>query len=98
MEDLLFTIRITPQIIYLSLILLVIGNALKDVPFIRKWMIIWILMAISILVEFVFIGITFQSLFEAIIASSLSTMIYQVYKQTKKGISEIRMRNIRNIN
>lgn len=92
MEDLLFTIEITPQIIYLSMILLVIGNALKDVPFIQKWMIIWILITISIMVEFVFIGVSFQSLFEAVISSSLSTMIYQAYKQTKKGIREVRMR------
>lgn len=92
MEDLLFSIEITPQIIYLSLILLVIGNGLKDVPFIKKWMIIWILITISILVEFVFVGISFQSLFEAVISSSLSTMIYQAYKQTRKGIREVRMR------
>lgn len=90
MEDLLFSVNITPQLVYLSLILLVIGNALKDVPFIQKWMIVWILMTISIIVEFVFIGVSFKTLFEAIIASSLSTMIYQVYKQSKKGINEIR--------
>jgi hypothetical protein len=90
MEDLLFSIDITPQIIYLSLILLVIGNALKEVPFIHKWMIIWILFTISVLVEFSFIGISFQSLFEAIMSASFSTMIYQVYKQTRKGIKEVR--------
>lgn len=90
MEDLLFKITITSQIIYLSLILIVIGNGLKEIPFIKKWMIIWILMTISILVEFVFFGIKFQSLFEAIISTSLSTMTYQAYKQTKKGIAEIR--------
>jgi hypothetical protein len=86
MEDLLFTIEITPQIIYLTLILLVIGGSLKEVPFIQKWMIIWVLMTISIMVEFVFIGVSLKSLFEAIISASLSTTIYQLYKQTKKGI------------
>lgn len=90
MEDLLFKIEITPQIIYLSLILIVIGNALKDVPFIQKWMIIWIVMTISIIVEFVFMGVSFKSLFEAVISASLSTMAYQLYKQTKKGIRDIR--------
>jgi hypothetical protein len=92
MEDLLFTVEITPQIIYLSLILLVIGNGLKDIPFIKKWMIIWVLITISILVEFTFIGISFKSLFEAVMSASLSTMIYQVYKQTKRGIRELRER------
>lgn len=92
MEDLLFKIEITPQIIYLSLILLVIGNGLKDIPFIRKWMIIWILIIISLIVEFTFMGISFQSLFEAVIASSLSNMTYQFYKQTKTGIRDFRMR------
>lgn len=90
MEDLLFRIEITPQIIYLTLILVVIGNALKEVPFIQKWMIIWILMTISIIVDFVFMGISFKSLFEAVISASLSTMVYQLYKQTKKGIRDIR--------
>lgn len=88
MEDLLFMIEITPQIIYLSFILIVIGQGLKDIPFIQNWMIIWILITIAILVQFVFIGISFQSLFEAIISVSLSTILYQVYKQTKKGIKE----------
>lgn len=90
MEDLLFRIEITPQIIYLTLILIVIGNAIKEVPFIKKWMIIWILMTISIIVDFVFMGISFMSLFEAVISVSLSTMAYQLYKQTKKGIKDIR--------
>ena len=93
MEDLLFRIEITPQLIYLSLILLVIGNGLKDVPFIPKWAIIWILISISILVQFVFVGINFQSLFEAIMAASLSTMLYQLYKQTKKGVRSNKERN-----
>jgi hypothetical protein len=90
MEDLLFTIEFTPQVIYLTLILTIIGNALKDIPFIHKWMIIWVLMLISIFVEFVFVGSTFKSLFEAIISTSLSTTIYQLYKQAKRGITEIR--------
>ncbi|MDD2469411.1 MAG: phage holin family protein [Bacilli bacterium] len=92
MEDLLFRVDITSQIIYLSLILLVIGNGLKDIPFIKKWMIIWILLIISITVEFVFVNVSFNSLFEAVIAASLSTMIYQLYKQAKKGIKELRTR------
>jgi hypothetical protein len=93
MEDLLFTIDFTPQIIYLTLILIIIGNALKDIPFIQKWMIIWILMFISIFVEFIFINITFESLFEAVISTSLSTTIYQLYKQAKKGIRSLHIDN-----
>jgi hypothetical protein len=92
MEDLLFTVEITPQIIYLTLILIVIGNGLKDVPFIEKWMIIWVLLTISILVEFTFLGINFKSLFEAVMSSSFATMAYQTYKQTKIGVRLIRNR------
>lgn len=93
MEDLLFKVDITSQIIYLSLILLVIGNGLKDIPFIKKWMIIWILLIISITVQFVFVDISFHSLFEAVVAAALSTTFYQLYKQGKRGVNEIRSKN-----
>jgi hypothetical protein len=88
MEGSLFGIEITPQIIYLSLILTVIGRALKDVPFIGKWSIIWILMAISLIVNLVFSGINFKAFFEAFIATAIATTIYQIYHQTRKGIKK----------
>jgi hypothetical protein len=93
MEDLLFSIDITQHILYLSLILLIIGNALKELPFVRKWMIIWILIFISLCVEFTFVKFSFKSLCEALISVSLSNMIYQVYKQTRKGLRDLKRNN-----
>ena len=86
MEELLIDINVTTQMIYLALILVVIGKGLKELYFIAKWSIIWILMAISIIINFVFFGASFETLFEAVIAVSLSTVIYQTYKQTNEGL------------
>ena len=87
MNDLLLNIEITPQMVYLSLILLVIGKGLKNVPFIENWSIIWILIAISMIVNFVFYGISFETLVESFIAVSLTTTLYQTYKQTGRGFT-----------
>ena len=92
MEDFLFNIDVTPQMVYLAAILLVIGKGLKETPFIKNWSIVWILMAISIIVNFVFSGITLFVLFEAVIATSLATVIYQAYKQTNEGIRNSKKR------
>ncbi len=90
MEDFLLNVDITPNMIYLSLILFVIGKALKDVPFIENWTIIWILMFISIFVNFSFAGIKFDSLFEALISTSLAVTFHQTCKQTNKGYKMFR--------
>lgn len=86
MEDFFLSVNITPQTIYLAIILIVMGEGLKSLPFIKKWMIIWILMIISVLINFIFYGIKFDTLFEALIATSIATFGYDAYIQTKKGI------------
>lgn len=90
MEEFLLEIDITPHMIYLALILMVIGKGLKELNFIAKWSVIWILMTISLIINFIFFGVTFKIFFEAILAVSLSTVIYQTYKQTNKGFRSLR--------
>lgn len=86
MEEFFLNVNITPQTIYLAIILIVIGEGLKALPFIKKWMVIWVLIVISILINFIFYGIKFDTLFEAFIATSIATFGYDAYIQTKKGI------------
>lgn len=90
MEEFLLEIDITPHMIYLALILMVIGKGLKELNFIAKWSVIWILMTISLIINFIFFGVAFKTFFEAILAVSLSTVIYQTYKQTNKGFRSLR--------
>ena len=87
MEELLLDISVTSQMLYLAFILLIIGKGLKAAPFIQNWSILWILLAISLIVTFVFNGISFKTFFEAFVATALSTTIYQTYKQTGKGFA-----------
>jgi ATP/ADP translocase len=88
MEEFFLSVNVTPQTLYLAIMLVVIGQGLKTLPFIKKWMIIWTLTIISILINFIFYGISFSTLFEAIIATSISVFGYDAYIETKKGIRD----------
>ncbi|MBQ6282737.1 MAG: hypothetical protein IJK66_04330 [Bacilli bacterium] len=70
----------TMQLIYLSIIMLIIGEALKKFDFINKKLIILYLFVISLLLNFIFHGISVQTLFESIIAVSLSVLYYDVIR------------------
>ncbi|MBQ1812727.1 MAG: hypothetical protein II119_02120 [Bacilli bacterium] len=70
----------TMQLIYLSIIMLIIGEALKKIDFINKKLIILYLFVISLLLNFIFHGISVQTLFESIISVSLSVLYYDVIR------------------
>ena len=76
----LFSFNVTMQIFYLSVILIIIGEALKTFEFINNKLIILYLFIISILLNFIFHGITYQTLFESFVSLSLSTLIYDIIK------------------
>jgi hypothetical protein len=90
MEEIFLNINISPQVIYLSIMLIILGIGLKNLPFIQKWMIQWILLIISILINFIFNGIRFDTLFEAVISTSIAVFGYDAFVQTKKGIRSIK--------
>lgn len=75
----------TIQTFYLSVILLIIGEALKTFEFFNKKYIILYLFIISILLNFIFHGITLQTLFESLISLSLSIMYYDIIKLVRKN-------------
>ena len=80
----MFNIILSDKTFYLAIVLLIIGEGLKGLEFIKKNMIIWILMIISICINFIFRGIGVNALFEAIISVSLSTFLYDIIKNIKK--------------
>ena len=74
------------QTIYLSIILLVMGEGLKNLEFIRKNMVIWLLLIISVIVNFIFYGININTFLESIIATSLATFLYDCIKNIRNSI------------
>mgnify|MGYP001037572650 FL=1 len=52
------------------------GEGLKNLEFIRKNMVIWLLLIISVIVNFIFYGININTFLESIIATSLATFLY----------------------
>lgn len=84
MEDFLFNISLNEQTLYLAVILLVLGEGLKGLSFVKKQYVIWILLAISIIINFIFHGVTFYTLFESVIATSLSVFAYDLIKESMK--------------
>ena len=90
MNEVLMNIDITQRTIYLAIILVIMGEGLKNISFIRKWMVLWLLFIVSVLINFLFYGISFSTFFGALIAISFAVFVYDAYMQTKKGINEIR--------
>lgn len=74
------------QTIYLSIILLVMGEGLKNLEFVRKNMVIWLLLIISVIVNFIFYGININTFLESIIATSLATFLYDCIKNIRNSI------------
>ena len=77
------TFMITMQLFYLSVIMLIIGQALKSFEFINRKYIVLYLFVISILLNFIFYGISIQTLVEGTIAVSLSVLYYDIIKLIK---------------
>lgn len=72
------------QTFYLAIVLLVLGEGLKGLSFIKKEKIIFLLLVIGICINFIFYGINYRTLLEGTIAASLAVFIYDFIKQAKK--------------
>ena len=62
------------------------GEGLKSLEFIRKNMVIWLLLIISVIVNFIFYGININTFLESIIATSLATFLYDCIKNIRNSI------------
>ncbi|MGI6325105.1 MAG: hypothetical protein ACOXZS_04110 [Bacilli bacterium] len=87
MEDILSQVTINNNIIGLSIILVILGRALKSSPMIPNYLIIWILMGVSTILSLI-VDFSVSGLVEGFIALSLATTYYQTYKQTKIALED----------
>lgn len=79
----LFNIEVTMQIFYLTIILLVIKEGLKNLEFINNELILLYLMIISFFINFIFYGISIKTIFESIISVSLVVLLCEIYRILK---------------
>ena len=71
------------QIFYLTVILLVIEEGLKNLEFVNNKFILLYLLVISLLINFIFYGISLSTIFESIISVSFVVFIHEIYKIIK---------------
>ena len=80
---------ILPYVIAISLILNIFGNTIKMTFKISTKYIVWILLLLSILINFIFFEISFESLFIAVISFSFSVSSYDLFKSSRKMVRRI---------
>ena len=80
----LFSFNVTTELFYLTIMLLVISYGIKNLEFIDNRFILLYLLIISVLVNFIFNGISTCTLFESIVSVSLVVLIQEIYKKIKK--------------
>ena len=71
--------NVTMQIFYLTIILLIIKEGLKNLEFINNKFILLYLIIISFLINFIFYGISFETIFESIISVSFVVLLCEIY-------------------
>lgn len=75
--------NVTMQIFYLTIILLVIKEGLKNLEFINNKFILLYLIVISLLINFIFYGISLTTIFESIISVSFTILLQEIYEMVK---------------
>lgn len=80
----LFNFNVTIEIFYLAVILIIIGEGLKTFEFINNKLLLLYLIIISLGLNFIFYGISYQTLFESLVSITLATFIYDIIKTIKK--------------
>lgn len=80
----LFSFNVTMELFYLTIMLLVISYGINNLEFIDNRFILLYLLLISVLVNFIFNGISICTLFESVVSVSLAVLIREIYKMIKK--------------
>lgn len=73
-----------PYILAEALVLNILGNTIKMTFKINSNYIVWILLIMSMIINFIFFGINFKSFFIAFIAFSFSVSSYDLVKYTSR--------------
>ncbi len=81
-------ILINIKTLYLAIMLIIIWEGLKSFNFIKKELIIWIILIMSILINVIFNGIKLNVVLNGIIAASLATLIHNLIFKTMKILNQ----------
>lgn len=88
MENILGNVIININTIGLSIVLLILGKILRNSDFIPYYLVLWIMFIVSIFLSLLS-KFSLSSVVEALIATSLANMYYELHKQTIKIIANI---------
>jgi len=76
----LFNMEVTMQIFYLTIILLIIKEGLKNLEFVNNKFILLYLIIISLFINFIFYGISLKTIFESIVSVSFMVFLCEIYR------------------
>lgn len=89
LEEIKHLYNLFPHIICVWFILNILGNTIKMTFKVPSKYIIWILLVVSIVINFVFFGISFESFFIAFITFSFSVSSYDLVKYFKRIVTKV---------
>ena len=84
MEEIRYLYDFFPHILSLWIVLNILGNTIKITFHIPSKYIVWILLIVSIIINFAFFGISFESFFVAFVTFSFSVSSYDLVKYLGK--------------
>lgn len=84
LEQLFQNITIHPQLVLVVPALMIIGYALKRTPFVKDWMIIWILLGCGIIASGMRLGFDVNGISNGILAAGAAITTHQAIKQSIK--------------
>lgn len=82
LDHLFQQIVVHPQLVIVVPALMILGYALKKTPYIKNWMIIWIILFAGILASIVTLGFSVNGIANGIIAGGAAITSHQMFKQT----------------
>ncbi|WLR52803.1 phage holin family protein [Bacillus tianshenii] len=86
LEQMFQEITIHPQLVIVVPALMIIGYALKMTPFVKDWMIIWILLGCGVAASGLRLGFDVNGISNGIIAAGAAITTHQLFKQSiRKG-------------
>lgn len=90
MEQIKSVYNLMPHIIAVWIVLNILGNTIKMTFKVDSKYVVWILLPVSIVINFVFFGISFESFFIGLLSFSFSVSSYDLVKCSKRISDERR--------
>jgi hypothetical protein len=80
LEEIKDIYNLLPHIVCVWIVLNILGNTIKMTFHIASKYIVWILLLVSLVINFVFFGVSFESFFIAFVTFSFSVSSYDLIK------------------